>query len=280
MSTYELQAHSRYLNLPLVPPATGIARHTGYDLIEKDSSGNIISIKSIDLIVKNGRMSFEENIVNSAASLTSSMILPSQIKLDGGMVDITDEKVKEYDFITKSLITGNNAKQIFDWIRLDAEFRKALGEDPDIGLIDYDIDGPNCNTWTNFVGHKYANISNVTELFERGWYPGSSNSFNSGNTPIENKKCILLEEFMQKFRNEISSQNYDITNVKIDVNGSSAENWYCKIKDCNINGSFIKFSPTMFYSRLRNIFFMMITVSIKILRHFPVGLKLYIFIKN
>ena len=47
MSTYELQAHSRYLDLTVVDPALGIARHTGYDLIERDSFGTIVSIKSI-----------------------------------------------------------------------------------------------------------------------------------------------------------------------------------------------------------------------------------------
>lgn len=53
MTTYQLRVHSRYLAIPVVPPATGIARHTGYDLIERDSSGNIVSIISIDLIEKN-----------------------------------------------------------------------------------------------------------------------------------------------------------------------------------------------------------------------------------
>ena len=33
MTSYILQVHSRYLDLPLVPPSTGIARHTGYDLV-------------------------------------------------------------------------------------------------------------------------------------------------------------------------------------------------------------------------------------------------------
>lgn len=46
MSTYELQIHARYLNLPLVPPQTGIARHTGYDLIERDNNGIIVQITS------------------------------------------------------------------------------------------------------------------------------------------------------------------------------------------------------------------------------------------
>lgn len=31
MTYYVLQVHARYLNLPLIHPQTGIARHTGYD---------------------------------------------------------------------------------------------------------------------------------------------------------------------------------------------------------------------------------------------------------
>lgn len=43
--TYKLQIHSR--------DVLNIGNHTGYDLIERDSSGNIISIISIDLLKKN-----------------------------------------------------------------------------------------------------------------------------------------------------------------------------------------------------------------------------------
>ena len=237
MSTYELQVHSRYLNLPVVPPVTGVARHTGYDLIERDNSGNIISIRSIDLTKTGGKISFEESITNGAAVLSSSIILPNQIKLDDKLVEVSDEIVETYDFLTETLLIGDNAKQVFDWIILDAKFREALGEDSDVGLIDYDVDGPNCNTWTNYVGQKYANISNVTGRFDRGWYPGSSNDFNTGNTTEENNKCILLESYVQKFKNEISSQNYDISNIEIDVKGTSADNWFCIIRNCNIDGT-------------------------------------------
>ena len=52
MTIYKLRIHTR--DVSLTEDGLGdIARHTGYDLIERDSSGNIVSIISIDLLKKN-----------------------------------------------------------------------------------------------------------------------------------------------------------------------------------------------------------------------------------
>lgn len=56
MTSYILQVHSRYLDLPLVPPSTGIARHTGYDLVTLNDNGEPSFINSVDLTTRNGRI--------------------------------------------------------------------------------------------------------------------------------------------------------------------------------------------------------------------------------
>lgn len=56
MSTFKLQVHSRDLAVVVVG---GIASHTGYDLVEYDDNGEVLSIKSIDLVNKGGIIWFD-----------------------------------------------------------------------------------------------------------------------------------------------------------------------------------------------------------------------------
>lgn len=56
MSTFKLQVHSRDLAVAVVG---GIASHTGYDLVEYNDNGEVLSIKSIDLVNKDGIIWFD-----------------------------------------------------------------------------------------------------------------------------------------------------------------------------------------------------------------------------
>ena len=56
MSTFKLQVHSRDLAVAVVG---GIASHTGYDLVEYDDNGKALSIKSVDLVNKDGIIWFD-----------------------------------------------------------------------------------------------------------------------------------------------------------------------------------------------------------------------------
>ena len=46
MSTFKLQVHSRDLAVPVIG---NMASHTGYDLVEYDNNGNVLSISSVIL---------------------------------------------------------------------------------------------------------------------------------------------------------------------------------------------------------------------------------------
>ena len=110
MTSYILQVHSRYLDLPLVPPSTGIARHTGYDLVTLNDNGEPSFINSVDLTTRNGRiyMVFVEGsdgqpfIVNVSGE---KQIWPKKIHIgevtadnEGPNFTVTQEGAGKYDF--------------------------------------------------------------------------------------------------------------------------------------------------------------------------------------
>lgn len=226
MTSYILQVHSRYLDLPLVPPSTGIARHTGYDLVTLNDNGEPSFIKSVDLTTRNGRiyMVFVEGsdgqpfIVNVSGE---KQIWPKKIHIgevtadhEGSNFTVTQEGAEKYDFKTATVLTGDVAKHVFDWIVFDAKYRNALSMVSN-GLTDYDVNAPNCNTWTNYIDLTYIKGSqSVFDKLGGGWYPGKDKTFINSTSGDDLRDCKIIEDISRKFF-ELYSADFNFGNLSI-----------------------------------------------------------------
>lgn len=226
MTSYILQVHSRYLDLPLVPPSTGIARHTGYDLVTLNDNGEPSFINSVDLTTRNGRiyMVFVEGsdgqpfIVNVSGE---KQIWPKKIHIgevtadnEGPNFTVTQEGAEKYDFKTATVLTGDVAKHVFDWIVFDAKYRNALSMVSN-GLTDYDVNAPNCNTWTNYIDLTYIKGSqSVFDKLGGGWYPGKDKTFINSTSGDDLRDCKIIEDVSRKFF-ELYSADFNFGNLSI-----------------------------------------------------------------
>jgi len=226
MTSYILQVHSRYLDLPLVPPSTGIARHTGYDLVTLNDNGEPSFINSVDLTTRNGRiyMVFVEGsdgqpfIVNVSGE---KQIWPKKIHIgevtadnEGPNFTVTQEGAEKYDFKTATVLTGDVAKHVFDWIVFDAKYRNALSMVSN-GLTDYDVNAPNCNTWTNYIDLTYIKGSqSVFDKLGGGWYPGKDKTFINSTSGDDLRDCKIIEDVSRKFF-ELYSTDFNFDNLSI-----------------------------------------------------------------
>ena len=226
MTSYILQVHSRYLDLPLVPPSTGIARHTGYDLVTLNDNGEPSFINSVDLTTRNGRiyMVFVEGsdgqpfIVNVSGE---KQIWPKKIHIgevtadnEGPNFTVTQEGAEKYDFKTATVLTGDVAKHVFDWIVFDAKYRNALSMVSN-GLTDYDVNAPNCNTWTNYIDLTYIKGSqSVFDKLGGGWYPGKDKTFINSTSGDDLQDCKIIEDISRKFF-ELYSADFNFGNLSI-----------------------------------------------------------------
>lgn len=226
MTSYILQVHSRYLDLPLVPPSTGIARHTGYDLVTLNNNGEPSFINSVDLTTRNGRiyMVFVEGsdgqpfIVNVSGE---KQIWPKKIHIgevtadnEGPNFTVTQEGAEKYDFKTATVLTGDVAKHVFDWIVFDAKYRNALSMVSN-GLTDYDVNAPNCNTWTNYIDLTYIKGSqSVFDKLGGGWYPGKDKTFINSTSGDDLRDCKIIEDISRKFF-ELYSADFNFGNLSI-----------------------------------------------------------------
>ena len=226
MTSYILQVHSRYLDLPLVPPSTGIARHTGYDLVTLNDNGEPSFINSVDLTTRNGRiyMVFVEGsdgqpfIVNVSGE---KQIWPKKIHIgevtadnEGPNFPVTQEGAEKYDFKTATVLTGDVAKHVFDWIVFDAKYRNALSMVSN-GLTDYDVNAPNCNTWTNYIDLTYIKGSqSVFDKLGGGWYPGKDKTFINSTSGDDLRDCKIIEDISRKFF-ELYSADFNFGNLSI-----------------------------------------------------------------
>lgn len=226
MTSYILQVHSRYLDLPLVPPSTGIARHTGYDLVTLNDNGEPSFINSVDLTTRNGRiyMVFVEGsdgqpfIVNVSGE---KQIWPKKIHIgevtadnEGPNFTVTQEGAEKYDFKTATVLTGDVAKHVFDWIVFDAKYRNVLSMVSN-GLTDYDVNAPNCNTWTNYIDLTYIKGSqSVFDKLGGGWYPGKDKTFINSTSGDDLRDCKIIEDVSRKFF-ELYSTDFNFDNLSI-----------------------------------------------------------------
>lgn len=227
MTSYILQVHSRYLDLPLVPPSTGIARHTGYDLVTLNDNGEPSFINSVDLTTRNGRIYMvfvEDNDLDNYIEIelnNKKQIWPKKIHIGEVTADnerpnftVTQEGAKKYDFKTATVLTGDVAKHVFDWIVFDAKYRNALSMVSN-GLTDYDVNAPNCNTWTNYIDLTYIKGSqSVFDKLGGGWYPGKDKTFINSTSGDDLRDCKIIEDVSRKFF-ELYSTDFNFDNLSI-----------------------------------------------------------------
>lgn len=227
MTSYILQVHSRYLDLPLVPPSTGIARHTGYDLVTLNDNGEPSFINSVDLTTRNGRIYMvfvEDNDLDNYIEIelnNKKQIWPKKIHIGEVTADnerpnftVTQEGAEKYDFKTATVLTGDVAKHVFDWIVFDAKYRNALSMVSN-GLTDYDVNAPNCNTWTNYIDLTYIKGSqSVFDKLGGGWYPGKDKTFINSTSGDDLRDCKIIEDVSRKFF-ELYSTDFNFDNLSI-----------------------------------------------------------------
>ncbi len=227
MTSYILQVHSRYLDLPLVPPSTGIARHTGYDLVTLNDNGEPSFINSVDLTTRNGRIYMvfvEDNDLDNYIEIelnNKKQIWPKKIHIGEVTADnerpnftVTQEGAEKYDFKTATVLTGDVAKHVFDWIVFDAKYRNALSMVSN-GLTDYDVNAPNCNTWTNYIDLTYIKGSqSVFDKLGGGWYPGKDKTFINSTSGDDLRDCKIIEDISRKFF-ELYSADFNFGNLSI-----------------------------------------------------------------
>lgn len=227
MTSYILQVHSRYLDLPLVPPSTGIARHTGYDLVTLNDNGEPSFINSVDLTTRNGRIYMvfvEDNDLDNYIEIelnNKKQIWPKKIHIGEVTADnerpnftVTQENAEKYDFKTATVLTGDVAKLVFDWIVFDAKYRNVLSMVSN-GLTDYDVNAPNCNTWTNYIDLTYIKGSqSVFDKLGGGWYPGKDKTFINSTSGDDLRDCKIIEDVSRKFF-ELYSTDFNFDNLSI-----------------------------------------------------------------
>ncbi len=227
MTSYILQVHSRYLDLPLVPPSTGIARHTGYDLVTLNDNGEPSFINSVDLTTRNGRIYMvfvEDNDLDNYIEIelnNKKQIWPKKIHIgevtadnEGPNFTVTQESAEKYDFKIATVLTGDVAKHVFDWIVFDAKYRNALSMVSN-GLTDYDVNAPNCNTWTNYIDLTYIKGSqSVFDKLGGGWYPGKDKTFINSTSGDDLRDCKIIEDISRKFF-ELYSADFNFGNLSI-----------------------------------------------------------------
>ncbi len=180
----------------------------------------------MDLTTRNGRiyMVFVEGsdgqpfIVNVSGE---KQIWPKKIHIGEVTADnerpnftVTQENAEKYDFKTATVLTGDVAKLVFDWIVFDAKYRNVLSMVSN-GLTDYDVNAPNCNTWTNYIDLTYIKGSqSVFDKLGGGWYPGKDKTFINSTSGDDLRDCKIIEDVSRKFF-ELYSTDFNFDNLSI-----------------------------------------------------------------
>lgn len=240
MSTFKLQVHSRDLAVPVIG---NMASHTGYDLVEYDNNGNVLSISSVDLIEENGEIRFDikEKSPGKTYIIDGKIqAWPNHIHFDDDPNQAVDQEFAEDKHFYTADIPVADPQAMFDKIVFDAKFRNALADSNVAGGgINYQTWGPNCNTWTNYIGTQFIGTNVFNRLPASDGiiydYTGNNKTFNDCSNANDRENCALLEEYSQRFFNDMSGR--DIGDVNVAIGGAEAGGWYCRISDCNIDGT-------------------------------------------
>ena len=240
MSTFKLQVHSRDLAIPVIG---NMASHTGYDLVEYDNNGNVLSISSVDLMEENGVIRFDVREKRPGKTYIidgKTQAWPNNIHFDDDPNQAVDQEFAEDNHFYTADIPVADPQAMFDKIVFDAKFRNALADSNVAGGgINYQALGPNCNTWTNYIGAQFIGTNVFNRLPASDGiiydYTGNNKTFNDCSNANDRENCALLEEYSQRFFNDMPGR--DIGDVNVAIGGTVAGGWYCRISDCNINGT-------------------------------------------
>ena len=91
---------------------------------------------------------------------------------------------------------GQEAVDAFNKMKADMIMRNSLDQ---IGLIDYDVEGPNCNTWTNHMDERFIQPvkKDGTSVFDglggKENFTGDGNDFETGNEYFDNEKAKIID---------------------------------------------------------------------------------------
>ena len=114
--TKELYVISRDVKL-----GTPVGKHTGYMLVEKDSSGKIISVKTVDLYggpISDIKFAYGHN---NGIILPDGSILPSKVFVDGNWIDTDLQWAKDNHYKSALISDLPNAGALFEKIEQNAK---------------------------------------------------------------------------------------------------------------------------------------------------------------
>ena len=200
MTTYELRVHSR--DVKINENLGSIGKHTGYDLIITDDNGKK-TIQSIDLYNNNEKINF--NFLSCSAENYllengSHIIWGTQTFQNNQVKNTTSQYLNDYSAEAKIILSGNNALEAFQKIKLNATILNLYSDS-----LTYDILKRNCNTSTQYFSDLYLNGQDVFNDLP-GHYLGKDSNFND----------YILDD----------GQPVGLTNYYIDMSSSLAEAIY------------------------------------------------------
>lgn len=200
MTTYELRVHSR--DVKINENLGSIGKHTGYDLIITDDNGKK-TIQSIDLYNNNEKINF--NFLSCSAENYllengSHIIWGTQTFQNNQVKNTTSQYLNDYSAEAKIILSGNNALEAFQKIKLNATILNLYSDS-----LTYDILKRNCNTSTQYFSDLYLNGLDVFNDLP-GHYQGKDSNFND----------YILDD----------GQPVGLTNYYIDMSSSLAEAIY------------------------------------------------------
>lgn len=202
MTQYILQAHRNEID-------DGKFYHTGYDLITINDNGTR-TIQSLDL----ARVEAQGMDIGNIKIEYKEPVTAKPYAVDGNIIwwgDLSDDNAKKYngdvgeylndkDAKTLKLLENDKALDAFNKMKADMLVRNSLDQ---IGLIDYDLFGPNCNTWTNHMDKEYIQDSRpgqkvldelVDGILDKPWLVGEDKDFSTDNGYKDNEKAKIIDK--------------------------------------------------------------------------------------
>ncbi len=208
--TYELHVHSRNVDAL----GTSVGSHTGYNLITRDETGNIVNIQSVELMGTfpfNGSSYFVD--YNSSHIVQSGdIIAPDKIFKDGQWqdVDITWLESNNYKNINIPM-NSSDAQNIFNQIKLFADLTNKLYNQ---GLkFDYETAGQNCNSFTNYINQALFPNIDIWNILGEGTYIGKDYPFGL----FDNSSGIDLLKLINELLNYLDENNLTLDDINLSV---------------------------------------------------------------
>lgn len=228
--TYTLQAHSRALE---DTAKTGLGRfianavypyHTGYDLVETDVNGNqnmqTLALNTVGKKVPSGGVTEIQSRQGPAQTYTLNdgrkVAWYDQLKESQQQYKNTPNYLEDKNVQTAPLLDGKAAQDAFYKISVYGDFMNPF-------KLDYDLEGPNCNTWTTMMHNKYINPKapqTVSSLFNRN-HIGDGGDYKTSNTPQENQNAQFVELLTDTYLDHTPMEGHSRPRNIRSLNGTS-----------------------------------------------------------